>query len=151
MKTCLPAGRKQRHKTCLKNVSSISSRHVFKFKKDVHYLGSLYVFAKFLQRHVFYMSSHCIRPYWPCIVLYILSNGKIIFHVERSHLFLNAQLQHQPIQLGAQVLYELWIACVCHHINNRWWQEMAGLFWFFKTTTDVVQTTTPNLLTTRDI
>ena len=71
--------------------------------------------------------------------------------IERSHLFLDAQLQLRPIQQGEHAVCELWIACVCRHIKNGWGREMAGLLWFVRTTTDVVQTTTPNWLKTRDI
>ena len=76
---------------------------------------------------------------------------KEFLHIERYHIFLDEQLQLQPIQPGKHALCELWIACVCHHIKNGWEREMTGHLWFFRTTTDVVQTTTPNWLTTRDI
>ena len=57
----------------------MSSRHVFKLKKNIHDLGSLYVFVKCLWKHVFAMYFYYIWPYWPCIVLYIWSNDKIFF------------------------------------------------------------------------
>ena len=74
-----------------------------------------------------------------------------MLHVERFHLFLDAQLQLQPIQPGEHSVCELWIAWVCNYINNGWGREMAGLLWFVRTTTDAVQTKTPNWMKTRDI
>ena len=72
-------------------------------------------------------------------------------HYKRSHLFLDAQLQIQPIQPGKHDVSDLLIACVCSHIKNGWGLDIFGLLWFVRTTTDVVQNMTPNWLTTRDI
>ena len=79
MKTCLPEIWKQIHESCIQDMSSMSSIHVFKLKNEIHDLVSTYVFVKCIQGHLFAMSSHYIWPYWPCIVLYIWSNDKIIF------------------------------------------------------------------------
>ena len=167
MKTCLLAGQKWRHETCLKDVSSMSSRHVFKLKKDIYDLGILYVFIKFLQRHVFAMSSYYIWLYCPCIVLYIwsdifiqlISNLSTLVCFDKCH---NTYCQSflpfswraastSTNSTGRTRCYELWIFFVCHHIKNGWGREMNGRLLFFRTTTYFVQTTTPNLLTTRDI
>ena len=51
-------------------------------------------------------------------------SSKCLLTIERSHRFLDAQLQLQPIQPGEHGVCELWTASVCHHINNgrdeRW-------------------------------
>ena len=39
-------------------------------------------------------------------------------YVERSRLLLDVQLQFQLIQPGGHAGWELWIACVCHHVKN---------------------------------
>ena len=41
--------------------------------------------------------------------------------------------------------------CLCHQIKNGWVQEITGHLCFVRKTTDFVQTTTSNWLTTRDI
>ena len=76
---------------------------------------------------------------------------KEVLHVERSNLFMDAQIQLQPIQTGKYAVCKMLSASLCHHIKNGWRQEMAGLLWFAITTEDFVQTMTPNWLTTRDI
>ena len=78
-------------------------------------------------------------------------SSQCLLTIKRSHLFLDAQLQLKLIQPSEQAVFELWIACVCHHIKIRWGQELDALLCFVRTITNVVQTTTPNWLTTRDI
>ena len=104
------------------------------------------------------MSLSCLLTIYGLIGLVLcctcIDDNQIIkefLHVEHSNLFLDAQLQLQPIQPGKHAVCELWNACVCHHIKNGWGRDMTGHLWFVRTTTDVVQTTTPNWLTTRDI
>ena len=154
MKTCLPAGQKWRHETCIQCLQDVSSD----WRETSMILAAYMSLSNFFED----MSSPCLLTiygiigifgWFRCVtnlVTWIYSNingNQIIkecLHVNHSKLFMDAQLQLQPIQPGKQAVCELWIACVCHHINNGWEQELAGLLWFVRTTTDVVQTTTPN-------